>query len=41
MAAPKSVTMDDVNETAKNSNKTPQQVIQDFKSRGINVQGVK
>jgi hypothetical protein len=41
MAKPKSVTMNDVNETARNSGKSTTQVIQDFKAQGIAVQGVK
>jgi hypothetical protein len=41
MAKPKSVTMNDVNETARNSGKTVEQVKKDFKAQGITVQGVK
>jgi hypothetical protein len=41
MAKPKSVTMNDVNETARNSGKTVEQVKKDFKAQGIAVQGVK
>ena len=41
MAKPKSVTMNDVNETARNSGKPVAQVIKDFKAQGITVQGVK
>jgi hypothetical protein len=41
MAKPKSVTMNDVNETARSSGKTVEQVKQDFKAQGIAVQGVK
>jgi len=41
MAKPKSVTMNDVNETARNSGKSTAQVINDFKAQGIAVQGAK
>ena len=41
MAKPKSVTMNDVNETARNSGKTVAQVKKDFEAQGIAVQGVK
>lgn len=41
MAKPKSVTMNDVNETARSSGKTVEQVKQDFKAQGIAVQGAK
>jgi hypothetical protein len=41
MAKPKSVTMNDVNETARKSGKTVAQVKKDFEAQGIAVQGAK